>query len=158
MPSFTQLSQVDPGIELRLSGSITRTVLWTLQQIPTSYPMDCSPPGSLCPWDFPGKNTGVGCHTRLQGIFLTQGSNPHLLCLVHWQVDSLPLGFPGVASGKEPVCQCRRDSGSIPGSGRSPGGEHGNPLQYPCMENPVDRGAWRATVLGVTKSWRQLSN
>ena len=37
----------------------------------------------LCPWNFPGKNTGVGCHLLLQGIFLTQGSNPHLLCLLH---------------------------------------------------------------------------
>ena len=46
-----------------------------------------------------------------------------------------------------------RDSGSIPGLGRSPGGGHGNPLQYSCLENPMDRGAWRATVHGVTKSW-----
>ncbi|MGE2757601.1 hypothetical protein, partial [Escherichia coli] len=46
----------------------------------------------LCPWDFPGKNTGVGCHFLLQGIFPTQGSNPHLL---HWQVDSLPLSHQG---------------------------------------------------------------
>ena len=45
-----------------------------------------------------------------------------------------------------------RDEGSIPGLGRSPGGGHGNPLQYPCLENPMDRGAWQATVHGVTKS------
>ena len=44
----------------------------------------------------------------------------------------------------------------IPGSGRSPGGGHGNPLQYSCLENPMDRGAWRATVHGVAKSWIQL--
>ena len=53
-----------------------------------------------------------------------------------------------------------RDSGSIPGSGRSPGGVHGNPLQYACLENPADRGAWWATVHRVTKSqtWlRQLN-
>ena len=42
-------------------------------------------------WDFPGKNIGVDCRSLLQGIFLTQGSNPHLLCLLHWQVNSLPL-------------------------------------------------------------------
>ena len=42
----------------------------------------------LCPWNFPGKNAGVGCHFLLQGIFLTQGSNPHLLRLLHWQADS----------------------------------------------------------------------
>ena len=49
-----------------------------------------------------------------------------------------------------------RDAGSIPGSGRSPGGGHGNPLQYSCLENPMNRGAWRATVHGVSKSWTQL--
>ena len=45
-----------------------------------------------------------------------------------------------------------RDMGSIPGSGRSPGGRNGNPLQYSCLENPMDGGAWRATVLGVANS------
>ena len=45
----------------------------------------------LCPWNFPAKNTGMGRHFLLQGIFLTQGSNPHFLCLLHWQADSLPL-------------------------------------------------------------------
>ena len=49
-----------------------------------------------------------------------------------------------------------RNLGSIPGSGRSPGGGHGNPLQYFCLENPKDRGAWRATVHRVTKSWTRL--
>ena len=52
-------------------------------------PMDCSPPGSYVQGDSPGKNTGVGCHAFLQGIFLTQGSNPPLLCLLHWQAGSL---------------------------------------------------------------------
>ena len=45
-----------------------------------------------------------------------------------------------------------RDLGLIPGSGRSPGGEHGNPLQYSCLSNPMNRGAWWATVYGATKS------
>ena len=49
----------------------------------------------LCPCDSPGKNTGVDCHALLQGIFPTQGSNLHLLCFLHWQVDSLPLAPPG---------------------------------------------------------------
>ena len=48
----------------------------------------------FCPWDSLGKNTGVDCHALLQGIFLTQGSNPHLLKLMHWQVGSLPLVPP----------------------------------------------------------------
>ena len=50
-------------------------------------------PATLCPRDFPGKSTGVGCHFLLQGIFLTQESNPHLPCLLHWQMDSLPLAI-----------------------------------------------------------------
>ena len=45
-----------------------------------------------------------------------------------------------------------RDTGSIPGWVRSPGGEHGHPLQYSCLENPMDRAAWRATVHGVAKN------
>ena len=49
------------------------------------------------------------------------------------------------------------DTGSIPGLGRSPGEGHGNPLQYSYLENPMDRGAWQATVDGVAKSWIQLS-
>ena len=46
-----------------------------------------------------------------------------------------------------------RDAGLIPGSGRSPGGEHGNPLQYSCLENTIDRGAWPAIVHRVAKGW-----
>ena len=45
-----------------------------------------------CPWDSPGKNTGMGCHALLQGNLPSPGSNPHLLCLLHWQSGSLPLG------------------------------------------------------------------
>ena len=50
------------------------------------------------------------------------------------------------------------DASSIPGSGRFPGGGHGYPLQYSCLGNSMDRGAWRATVHGVTKSWTQVSS
>ena len=53
-------------------------------------------------------------------------------------------------SGRESACQAG-DTGSIPGSGRSPGGRNSNPLQYSCLGNPMDRGAWRATVHEVTK-------
>ena len=49
-----------------------------------------------------------------------------------------------------------RDLVSIPGLGRSPGGGHGNPLQYSCLENPMDRGAWQATIHGVAKNQTQL--
>ena len=53
------------------------------------------------PWNFPGKNTGVGCHFLLQGIFLTQGSNSHLLHLLHWQAGSLPLSHLGSHVAKD---------------------------------------------------------
>ena len=51
-----------------------------------------------------------------------------------------------------------RDLGLIPGMERSPGGRHGNPLLYSCLENPMDRGAWQATVTGIAKSRTQLSD
>ena len=62
-------------------------------------------------------------------------------------------GFPGGASIKNLPANAEdtRDSGSVPEWERSPGGGHGNPLQYSCLENPMDRGAWRATVHGVTE-------
>ena len=58
-------------------------------------PHQLQPTRLLCPWDSPGENTGVGYHFLLQGIFLTQGSNSNLLCLLHWQAGSLPLAPPG---------------------------------------------------------------
>ena len=58
-------------------------------------PMAYKPTRLLSPWDSPGKNTGVCSHSLLHGIFPTQGSNPRLLCLLHWQVDSLPLSHEG---------------------------------------------------------------
>ena len=58
--------------------------------------MDRGPPGSSCPWDSPGKNTGVGCLAFLQGILPTPELKLHLLCLLRWQVDSLPLVREGL--------------------------------------------------------------
>ena len=59
------------------------------------------------------------------------------------------MGFPGGSDGKESACNAG-DLGSIPGLGRFPGEENGNPLQYSCLENPMDRGAWWAAVHAVT--------
>ena len=70
----------------------------------------------------------------------TQVFNGHLEC----------VSFPEGSDGKESACNAG-DAGSIPGSGSSPGEGNGNPLQYSCLENPTDRGAWRATVCGVAK-------
>ena len=68
------------------------------------------------------------------------------------------MSFPDGTSGKEPTCQCRIciDSGSVPELGRSPGGGQGNPLQYSCLENSMDREAWQATIHRVAKTWTQL--
>ena len=65
------------------------------------------------------------------------------------------MGFPGGPDGKAPVCNVG-DLGSIPGLGRSPGEGNGTTIQYPCLENPMDGGAWWATVHGVAKSWTRL--
>ena len=62
------------------------------------------------------------------------------------------FGYPGGSDGKESACNVG-DLGSIPGLRRSPGVGNGNPLQYSCLENPMDRGAWWATVHGIAKSW-----
>ena len=61
-------------------------------------------------------------------------------------------GFPGGSDGKESACNAG-DLGSILESGKSPGGGHINPLQYSCLENSIDRGAWQATVERIAKSW-----
>ena len=78
------------------------------------------------------------------------------------QADSLPTElqgkpFPGGASGKKKNAGDIRDMGFIPGLGRSPGGEHGNSLQYSCLENPTDRVAWQATVHEAAKSRTRLT-
>ena len=66
-------------------------------------------------------------------------------------------GFPGGSDHKESACNVG-GLGSVPGLGRSPGGRHGNPVQYSCLKNPMDRGAWQATVHRVAKSGTQLSH
>ena len=113
----------------------------------------------LCPWKFPGKNTGVGCHFLLQGIFPTQGLN---LCLLYWQSDSLLLrkshGWRSLVAcspwGREESDMTEQlpfhFSLSCIGEG------NGNPLQCSWLENPRDGGAWWAAVYGVAQSWTRL--
>ena len=87
----------------------------------------------------------------------------HRLCLLRFfvpgNIHRHPKGFPGGAGVKNLPANARdtRVMVSIPGSGRSPEVGNGNPLQYFCLGNPTDRGAWGATVHGVAKSWTQLS-
>ena len=66
-------------------------------------------------------------------------------------------GFPGGSDSKESTCNAG-DPGLMPGLRRSPGEVNGNPLQYYCLKNPMVRGAWWATVHGVTKNWTPLSD
>ena len=98
-------------------------------------PMDCSPPGSSAHGDSPGKNTGVGCRAPLQGIFPSQGSNPHLLCLLCWWVGSLPLAPHGkpclrASSSNWSYSPHTRISCSLPGAGLS------KDFLYICSINP----------------------
>ena len=93
----TEVTACTPVVALVVSGSLR--------------PHELQPATLLCPWDSPGKNTGVGCQALLQGIFPTQGSNPHLLGLLHWQAGSydehhlgsseVPTGLPDLTQGRE---------------------------------------------------------
>ena len=82
-------------------------------------------------------------------FFIVRLSHPYMT------VSYKNLSFPGGSDGKESPCNAG-DVGSISRSGRSPGEGNGNPLQYPCLGNPMNRGALRAVVHGVEKSWMQL--
>ena len=106
------------------------------------------PHGLHTPWNSPDQNPGVGSHYLLQGIFPTQGIKPRSPAS---HADSLPA-----ESRKESTCQCRRFRFDPWVRGRSPGEENGNPFQYSCLKNPMDRGAWQAIVQRVAESWTQL--
>ena len=82
----------------------------------------------------------------------------NLKTMVHSGCITLHWASQVVVHSKEPTCNAgdTRDSGSVPGWGRSPGGGHSNPLQYSCLENSMDRGAWSTTVPGVAESQTRL--
>ena len=109
-----------------------------------------------------GRNFKLKYMPILYHLILTQALFSFLLFwhssnILSCNILAWQMGFPGSLAGKESSCKAGH-SGLIPGLGRSPGGGHGNPLQYPGLENPRDRGAWRDTVHGVTKSWTRLSH
>ena len=101
-----------------------------------------------------GRNALSTTLLTLQGFFL---AFPGQSCMGNEiiYVYKLILGFSGGSDGKESACDVG-DLDSIPGLGRSPGEGNGYLLQYSCLENPMDRGAWRAIVHGVSKSWTHL--
>ena len=74
-----------------------------------------------------------------------------------YRIAPILKGFPGSSVGKESACKAG-DPGSIPGLGRSPGEGNGNPPQYSCLENRMDRGAWQDIVHGIAKSQTRLSD
>jgi len=76
----------------------------------------------------------------------------YTLVSTSWWIQQVALAVKNLPANAGNVT----DAGSIPGSGRNPGGWNGNPLQYSCLLNPMDRGAWQATVHRVTKSWTRL--
>ena len=105
--------------------------------------------------------------SRTTGLLYSLPQLPEWLSLLQRQMESwavygsLPetMGFPGGSVVKAPLASAgdAGDKGLIPGLGSSPGGGNGNPLQYSCLENSTDRGAWSATVHGVTKNRTRLS-
>ena len=149
---------------------------------PTPAFQGCSrrgPGGEGSPLGTPGTSTSLGpfLHRKLLKIVFYNDGGSKLNITLAIFIYFLPLilkdirnifvdplasvmGFPGGLVVKESSCNAGalKDAGSIPGWGRSPGGGHGNPLQHSCLENPVDRGAWWATVHGVIMSWTRLSN
>ena len=112
-------------------------------------------------WEF--SYDEVKCVTQvLEGKTFFSTMTPFLhsssLWAVFQPVTILTLwDFPGGSDGKESACNAG-DLGSISGSGRSPGEGNGYPLHYSCLENSMDRGAWRATVYEITKSQTRLNN
>ena len=101
-----------------------------------------------------GWNIGIPMTSYLLILFVFQTCFyllQALHCIDH-HLLVVTVFHPGGSEGKASACGAR-DPGSIPGLGRSPGERNGNPLQYSCLENPMDRGAWWATVHRVAKSW-----
>ena len=91
-------------------------------------------------------------------LFLINSVNNSIYSLINYYMPGSILGLPQWLSGKESACSAgdAGDMGSIPGLERSPGVRNGNPLQYSCLENPRDGGAWWATVYGVAQSRTRL--
>ena len=117
----------DPSKQGRSQGLCVSPLLFIF----SAHPLHCLNTNQILSPFF----SGINCH-KIEKVCKHPGASQ--LALV---VKSSPANTGGI-----------RDAGSIPGSGRSPGGGNGNPLQYSCLENPMDRGTWRARDRGITKS------
>ena len=119
-------------------GSLACCSPWGYKELDTTEQLN----NNIVPGGFPGSSAG------------SPGPSPLRRDRLQTPVF---LGFLGGSDGKESTSNSG-DLGLIPGLGRSPGEGNGNSLQYSCLENPMDRGAWRATVHGVAESQTQLGN
>ena len=111
----------------------------------TLRPIDCSPSGASVHGIPPARILVWAA------LSLSRGSSHPRICVYIQLIHGLPWWL----SSQESACNAgdAGDAGSIPGSGRSPGGGHGNPLQYSCLENPMGRGSWRAAVHRALETW-----
>ena len=160
---------------LELNGLSSISFIVPLSFTLSIYSESCSvvsdslqPHGLYSLWNSPGQNTAVGSLSLLQGTVPNQGWNPGLLhcrqILYQLSHKGSPyiytytnihiynyIQFPDSSDGKQSACNVG-DLDSIPGLGRSPEEGNGNPFQYSCLENSVDRGAWQAIVHRIAES------
>ena len=131
---------------------------WRSPFLDNSRTTGCSSPLPMGPTAAWILETGAGPSSWAAGTELT-GQSKHLLCFVLFLLINayISRGFPTDSDGKESACNAG-DQGSNPGTERPPGEGNDNPLQYSCLENPMDTGAWRATVCGVAESRTRLSH
>ena len=143
---------VSPGMKRTLEAHPGATV--TLQSHSSMEGRTGNSPNNLINW-------GIQAPTLTKFFLDAKSFNGSPLATDQVQVSYhsilKPFDFPGGSDDKESACNVG-DLGSIPGLGRSLGVGNGNPLQYSCLVNSMDRGTWWATVHGVTKSWTQLSD
>ena len=102
------------------------------------------------------RQKGTGCIVKMRDTYYGRLATGGKVKLVRLSKNPLPVWASSVAQCKESTCN-EADSGLIPGWERSPGGGNGNPLQYSCLGNPMDRGAWWATVPGVARVGNDLA-
>ena len=153
--------------ERKLVQPLWRTVRRSLKKLKIELPYDPTIPllGIYLEKTVMRKDT---CSPTFIEHYLQQPRHGNLLNVYRWRTDKedmmciclyMCMRIHGLLCGSVARLhmRCRRP-GFDPGLGRSPGGEHGNPLQYSCLENSMDRGAWQATVHGLAKNWTRLSD